>query len=78
MGVSRDTKIQLDIVGRGNSSGGGVTWRSFWCGCAAQHFKTHLFIYMGSENRDPFIYLQFKITIHRNTSMVHRIASMKE
>ena len=35
-------------------------------------------IYQGFKNRDPFIYLPFKITIYTCTSMIHRIASRKE
>ena len=36
------------------------------------------FIYLGSENRDPFIYLPFKINTYTDTSKVHRIAPRKE
>ena len=37
------------------------------------------FIYIGSENRDPFIYhLPFKINTYTYTSVVHGIASRKE
>ena len=35
------------------------------------------FIYLGSENWDPFIYLPFKITTYTYISMGHIIASRK-
>ena len=36
------------------------------------------FMYLDSENSDPFIYLPFRITTYTYTSMVHRTTSRKE
>ena len=36
------------------------------------------FIYLGSDNLDPFIYLSFKIATYTYTSMGHRLASRRE